>query len=211
MALTFSVNIAINYSSLGITENIDGNKVTVSGRVFTISNFISFTRVFIAFPIMYIHYRNNLMYNTEIIVLIAYAIISDYLDGLVARKTNTISEVGKMIDPISDKLCAGALFIYTVWIGWVPVWFLIFFVIRDVLILIGSSFIKVKYGKVAMSTMSGKISVNVISVYWIAVFFFSEATIVHEVLLWLSVLIMTISFFDYFNRYRKIMSGAQFN
>jgi len=151
------------------------------------------------------------MYNTEIVILIVYAVISDYLDGLVARKTNTISEVGKIIDPVSDKLCAGALFIYTVWIGWVPLWFLIFFVIRDIFILLGSSFIKVKYGKVAMSTMSGKISVNVISVYWISVFFFKDAEIAHQVLLWASVSIMIISFLDYFNRYRKIMSGAQFN
>ena len=196
---------------MGITENIDGKKVSVSGRVFTISNLISFSRVFIAFPIMYIHYRNNLMYNTEVIVLIVYAVISDYLDGLVARRTNSISEIGKMIDPISDKLCAGALFIYTVWLGWVPIWFLVFFVIRDVLILTGSSFIKVRYGKVAMSTMSGKISVNVISAYWISVFFFREAEMIHEIFLWMSVAIMVISFLDYFNRYRKIMSGAQFN
>jgi CDP-diacylglycerol--glycerol-3-phosphate 3-phosphatidyltransferase len=151
------------------------------------------------------------MYNSEVIVLIVYAVISDYLDGLVARRTNSISEIGKMIDPISDKLCAGALFIYTVWIGWVPVWFLVFFVIRDLLILTGSSFIKVRYGKVAMSTMSGKISVNVISAYWISVFFFRDAEMIHQVFLWMSVVIMTISFLDYFNRYRKIMSGAQFN
>jgi phosphatidylglycerophosphate synthase len=138
-------------------------------------------------------------------------VISDYLDGLVARKTNSISEVGKMIDPISDKLCAGTLFIYTVWLGWVPLWFLIFFIIRDTLILIGSSFIKLRYGKVAMSTMSGKISVNIISAYWLSVFFFRDAEIVHQFLLWFSVVIMIISFLDYFNRYRKIMRGAQFN
>ncbi|MBO6794045.1 MAG: CDP-alcohol phosphatidyltransferase family protein [Balneolaceae bacterium] len=196
---------------MGITENIDGNKVTVSGRVFTISNFISFSRVFIVFPVVYIHYRNNLMYNTEVIVLLIYGLISDYLDGLVARKTNTISEVGKMIDPISDKLCAGALFIYTVWLGWVPTWFLIFFIVRDVLIILGSTFIKIKYGKVAMSTMSGKISVNIISAYWLAVFFLRDAAEIHQFLLGLSVLIMTISFLDYFNRYRRIMMGAQFN
>lgn len=196
---------------MGITQNIDGKTVTVSGRVFTISNFISFSRVLIAFPVMYLHYQNNLATSFSIYWLIAYGVLSDYLDGLVARKTNTVSEVGKMIDPISDKLSAGALFIYTVWIGWVPVWFLVLFVARDVLILIGSSFIKIKYGKVAMSTMSGKISVNVIAAYWIAVFFFRQATQVHEILLIASVVIMTISFFDYFNRYRKIMSGAEFN
>ena len=196
---------------MGITENIDGKKVVISGRVFTISNIISFTRVLIAFPIIYFH-LNNYAYNTEVIVLIVYGVISDYLDGLVARKTNSISEVGKMIDPISDKLCAGTLFIYTVWLGWVPLWFLIFFILRDTLILIGSSFIKLRYGKVAMSTMSGKISVNIISAYWLSVFFLRDAEIVHQFLLWFSVVIMIISLFlDYFNRYRKIMRGAQFN
>jgi CDP-diacylglycerol--glycerol-3-phosphate 3-phosphatidyltransferase len=196
---------------LGITENIDDKKVLVTGRVFTVSNFISFSRVIIAFPIIYSHYANNLMYNTEVIILILYGIISDYLDGLVARKTNTISEVGKIIDPISDKLCAGALFIYTVYLGWVPIWFLVFFIVRDALIIVGSSYIKIKYGKVAMSTMSGKISINVIVAYWMMVFFFRESTGIHELLLWMSVTIMVISFLDYFNRYRKIMRGANFN
>ena len=196
---------------MGITENIDDKKVLVTGRMFTISNFISFSRVIIAFPIIYSHYANNLMYNTEVIILILYGIISDYLDGLVARKTNTISEVGKIIDPISDKLCAGALFIYTVYLGWVPMWFLVFFIVRDALIIVGSSYIKIKYGKVAMSTMSGKISINVIAAYWMMVFFFRESTGIHELLLWMSVTIMVISFLDYFNRYRKIMRGANFN
>ena len=196
---------------MGITENIDDKKVLVTGRVFTVSNFISFSRVIIAFPIIYSHYANNLMYNTEVIILILYGIISDYLDGLVARKTNTISEVGKIIDPISDKLCAGALFIYTVYLGWVPMWFLVFFIVRDALIIVGSSYIKIKYGKVAMSTMSGKISINVIAAYWMMVFFFRESTGIHELLLWMSVTIMVISFLDYFNRYRKIMRGANFN
>ena len=196
---------------MDVTENIDGKKVTVSGRMITISNFISFSRVLIAFPVMYIHYRNNLTVNGYIYGLIGYGVISDYLDGLVARKTGTISELGKMIDPISDKLAAGALFIYTVWLGWVPTWFLAFFIIRDLLILTGSTFIKIKYGKVAMSTMSGKISVNVIALYWISLFFFPDAITAHEVLLWCSVVIMAYSLFSYFNRYRKIMRGAEFN
>ncbi|WP_240386275.1 CDP-alcohol phosphatidyltransferase family protein [Balneola vulgaris] len=175
------------------------------------SNFISFTRFLIAFPILYLHYHNDLQYNATILVLIIYAGVSDYLDGLVARKTNTVSEVGKMIDPISDKLCAVALFIYTVWLGWVPLWFLVVNVIRDSLIMMGSTFIKVRYGKVAMSTMSGKIAVNVLALYWLSVFFFRDAVAAHNILLYMCTVVMAISFFDYFNRYRKIMRGAKFN
>jgi CDP-diacylglycerol--glycerol-3-phosphate 3-phosphatidyltransferase len=165
----------------------------------------------VAIPIIYLHIQNDYQYDTTIIVLIFYAGISDYLDGLVARKTNTVSEVGKMIDPISDKLCAAALFIYTVWLGWVPLWFLVLNVFRDSFIMIGSSFIKIKYGKVAMSILSGKIAVNVLALYWLAIFFFRDAEQVHNWLLYICTFIMIYSFFDYFNRYRKIMRGAKFN
>lgn len=192
-------------------KNIDGKTVQVSGRVFTLSNLISFSRFLVAIPVIYLHIQNDYQYDTTIIVLILYAGISDYLDGLVARKTNTVSEVGKMIDPISDKLCAAALFIYTVWLGWVPLWFLILNVFRDSFIMIGSSFIKIKYGKVAMSILSGKIAVNVLALYWLAVFFFRDAEQVHNWLLYICTFIMIYSFFDYFNRYRKIMRGAKFN
>lgn len=164
-----------------------------------------------AFPIVYLHYINDFQISTAIGILILYAGISDYLDGYIARKTNTISEMGKMIDPIADKLCALVLFIYTVWIGWIPLWFLLFAMVRDISIMAGSYFIKRKYDKVAMAIMSGKISVNVLALYWMAVFFFPEAENIHMFLMASSVTVMVISWIDYFNRYRLIMSGAEFN
>ena len=193
------------------SQNIDGKKVEVTGRVFTWSNTISFSRIMVAFPVVYLHYLNDFQVNTAIIVLIVYGVISDYLDGFIARKTNTISELGKMIDPIADKLCALVLFVYTVWIGWIPLWFLIFAMIRDCMIMLGSYYIKKKYNKVAMAIMSGKISVNVLALYWISVFFFPEAGSVQMFLMACSVTLMVISWIDYFNRYRLIMSGAEFN
>ena len=196
---------------MSVQNNIDDRKIEVSGKLFTISNFISFSRIFIVMPVVYRHYINGYSVDAIIMLLIGYGIISDYLDGFVARKTNTISEIGKMIDPISDKIAAGLLFIYTVVIGWVPFWFLWLFIARDILILIGSSFIKLRYGKVAMSTISGKISVNVISLYWISIFFFRSASLAHTILLWASVAIMLFSFIMYLLRYRNIMNGARFN
>ncbi|SMO69953.1 CDP-alcohol phosphatidyltransferase family protein [Gracilimonas mengyeensis] len=193
------------------TKNIDGKKVQVTGRFFTWSNMMSFSRILVAFPIVYIHYHNDFEVNNAIYALILYGVLSDYLDGFIARQTNTISEVGKMIDPVADKLCALVLFIYTVWIGWIPLWFLLFAMARDISIMVGSYYIKKKYDKVAMAIMSGKISVNVLALYWIAVFFFPEAQNVHLFLMASSVTLMVISWVDYFNRYRLIMSGAEFN
>lgn len=192
-------------------KNIDGKKVKVTGRVMTWSNMISFSRILVAFPIVYLHYINDLQVTTTASILILYGVISDYLDGLIARKTNTISEVGKMIDPVADKLCALVLFVYTVWIGWIPLWFLLLAMFRDITIMLGSYFIKSKYDKVAMAIMSGKISVNVLALYWISVFFFPDVTNVHMFLMACSVTLMVISWIDYFNRYRLIMRGAEFN
>ncbi len=191
--------------------NVDGKKLMVRDTVLTLSNLISLSRILIVVPVVYLHQKNDLQINNLIISLIIYGVVSDYLDGLIARLTNTISEFGKIADPIADKISAGLLFIYTVYLGWVPLWFMVLFATRDTLIITGSSLIRRKFGKVAMAIMSGKISVNILSLYWISVFFFPEWIEVQFWLMWASVAIMTYSFFDYMHRFRLIMKGAEFN
>lgn len=194
-----------------VAPNIDGEKVLVTKHIFTWSNLISLTRVLVVAPIIYLHYQNDQQVNLLIILLILYGGVSDYLDGLVARWTNERSELGKMLDPIADKLMACFLFLYTVWLGWIPIWYFVIGVMRDLLIMSGSLHIKIKRGKVAMSTLSGKLSVNVMAFYWMSVFFFREAKTTQEVLMIISVLFMVYSFIDYWVRYKKIIGGADFN
>ena len=194
-----------------VVPNIDGEKVLVRDDIFTWSNLISFTRVLVVAPILYLHYQNDLEVNTIITALIIYAVLSDFLDGMIARWRNERSELGKILDPVADKLGAFFLFLYTVLLGWIPAWFFVVGVIRDMLIMAGSLHIKRKRGKVAMSTFSGKVSVNVLGLYWISVFFFREAETIHFYLLVLSLLFMIYSFIDYALRYKKIIEGAEFN
>lgn len=191
--------------------NIDGKKLIVKDHIVTWSNFISLSRVLVVIPVIYIHIHNNYEINTAIVLLIAYGVLSDYLDGLVARKRDEISELGKVLDPIADKLMAFFLFLYTVMLGWIPVWYFAMGVSRDLMIMAGSGYIKRKRGKVAMSIISGKISVNVMAIYWISVFFFRDAEVIHFWFMIASVAIMIYSFIDYVIRYRKIIEGAEFN
>ena len=191
--------------------NIDGKKLIVRDHIVTWSNFISLSRVLVVIPVIYIHMNNSYEINMAITLLIAYGVLSDYLDGLVARWRDEISELGKVLDPIADKLMAFFLFLYTVMLGWIPVWYFAMGVSRDLMIMAGSGYIKKKRGKVAMSIMSGKISVNVMAIYWISVFFFRDAVTIHFWLMIASVAIMIYSFIDYVIRYRKIIEGADFN
>jgi len=191
--------------------NIDGKKVLVKDDILTWSNLISLSRVLIVIPIIYLHIQNNYQANAAIVLLIIYGVISDYLDGLVARWRDEISELGKILDPIADKLLAFFLFLYTVAIGWIPVWYFVIGVARDLLIMAGSGHIKKRRGKVAMSIMSGKISVNIMAIYWLAVFFLRDATDLHNFLMLVSVAFMIYSFIEYVIRYRQIINGADFN
>ncbi|MCC5914188.1 MAG: CDP-alcohol phosphatidyltransferase family protein [Balneolaceae bacterium] len=191
--------------------NIDGKKVLVRDDIFTWSNLISFSRVLVVFPIIWIHIHNNYEVNAWIWGLILYGAISDYLDGLVARWRNEISELGKVLDPVADKVMAFFLFLYTVVLGWIPLWYFFLGVVRDLLIMAGSAHIKRKRGKVAMSIMSGKVSVNIMALYWISVFFFPEAEITQTYLMIVSAVVMVVSFIEYKRRYYKIINGADFN
>lgn len=192
-------------------QNIDRKKVEVKDILFTWSNFISLTRVFIAVPITYLHYTNGQQITPTILALVFYGIVSDYLDGFVARKTGQITEWGKILDPIADKMTAFLLFLYAVFIGRIPVWFFIVAIVRDVLIMGGSIFIQRTKGKVAMAIMSGKVSVNALAAYWISAFFFPEATAVHHFFLGCTLALMLFSFMDYFYRFNQIHKGIDFN
>ncbi|HLR90723.1 MAG TPA: CDP-alcohol phosphatidyltransferase family protein [Balneolaceae bacterium] len=191
--------------------NIDGKKVLVKDDIFTWSNLISFSRVLVVWPIIYLHIQNYEQVNGPIFLLIVYGVASDYLDGLVARWKNEISELGKILDPVADKLMAFFLFLYTVMLGWIPVWYFVIGVIRDLCIMAGSLIIKKRSGKVAMSIMAGKVSVNIMALYWISVFFFREATTLQNWLMYLSVAFMIYSLIKYIIRFKKILNGANFN
>lgn len=196
---------------MSATNNIDGKKIAVKQTLFTWSNFISLSRIFIAFPVIYLHYTNGQQVTWTIGILILYGFVSDYLDGFVARKLNEISEWGKVLDPIADKISAFLLFLYTVYIGFIPLWFLLLEVVRDAIILAGSIYIKQTRGKVAMAVMSGKWSVNALAGYWMSAFFFPELLGVQYFFMGIALALMFLSFIDYFYRFKQIKDGLEFN
>lgn len=191
--------------------NIENKQIEVKRAIFTWSNFISLTRIFIAVPIIYLHYTNGQQITPAIIALTFYGIFSDYLDGYIARKTHSVSEWGKALDPVADKITAFLLFFYAVVIGRIPLWFFVVAIVRDILILGGSLYIQQAKGKVAMAVMSGKVSVNALAAYWISAFFFPEALSVQHFFMGCSLALMLFSFIDYLYRFNQIRRGSDFS
>jgi CDP-diacylglycerol--glycerol-3-phosphate 3-phosphatidyltransferase len=50
------------------------------------------------------------------------AAITDYLDGFYARKRNMVTTLGKIMDPVADKLLVSSAFIMLTALNWVPAW-----------------------------------------------------------------------------------------
>ncbi|MDH4262286.1 MAG: CDP-alcohol phosphatidyltransferase family protein [Spirochaetia bacterium] len=75
-------------------------------RVFTISNFLTFSRILLLFPLWYLVINENYIHEYRIITLIiALTMIStDYFDGLLARKLGQESALGQYLDPVADKI-----------------------------------------------------------------------------------------------------------
>ena len=177
-------------------------------RIFTVSNLISVARIPIAVAIIYVHWANSQQINGLVGVLIAAGVISDYLDGFLARRFNQVSELGKALDPICDKIAMAMLFLYVVWLGHIPVWFLGFMVVRDVVIALGSLWVKNRTNTMPMAINSGKLSLNAVVLYWVVAFGWPGANTALEITQGLALFVMMYSWGDYFYRFYHIAQSG---
>lgn len=87
---------------------------------------------------------------------------TDILDGYFARSRNEVSETGKIIDPLADKISIVTISLVMVLTDIIPLWFFLVIMSRDIIILLGGLTVKRKTGKVLQSNIIGKLTVFVI-------------------------------------------------
>lgn len=93
----------------------------------------------IAFSIVAGDYRLTLL-------LFAVAAFSDALDGFLAKRFGWTTELGKVLDPLADKLLLVTVFITLAAVGTTPVWLATLVVARDVVIGVGAAVFKSLFG-----------------------------------------------------------------
>jgi cardiolipin synthase len=82
------------------------------------------------------------------LLLFLLAAFSDGLDGYLAKRFGWTSNLGKVLDPVADKLLLVSLFLLLTWLDLVPRWLTIFAVARDVLIALGAVSFRIGWGPV---------------------------------------------------------------
>ncbi len=111
-------------------------------RWLTISNILSITRILLVPVIVFGLARHWWLFSFFVFV---FAGITDLLDGYFARLLHEQTNLGKVLDPLADKIFLLALFIALAFVGSpsfnIPLWFVVLAVIREVLIVLGSCII----------------------------------------------------------------------
>lgn len=179
---------------------------------FYISNQISLLRIILVIPVIYFLINQN-HNNTNIIAALLIAMyISDLLDGYLARKLNQVSELGKIIDPLADKIAVVSIAIILFFQGRLETWFFILVVARDVLILVFGLYLKSKSKIVLMSNYPGKLAVFSIGIIvLLAVFNYENFELLKKAisyLYYISVFLIIYSLYLYFRRFYKIIGDA---
>lgn len=119
------------------------NKLTMA-RVVAIPLFI---------VLLYWDFSHHLWVALAVFIL---ASITDFIDGYVARHYNQITDFGKFMDPLADKLLVMSAMAWFVEAGWMPAW-AFFIVIARELAVTGLRLIAVEQGRVIAAGKSGKV------------------------------------------------------
>ena len=168
--------------------------------MFILPNFISLFRVILILPCLLFFDAGQNYLGLSILILM---IISDYADGIVARRHENVTEFGKAFDPICDKIVIISFFIYLVINRDFPLWFILTMVSRDLVLTYFGILVKRRSGKMPQANMPGKIMVNTIALLIVGSFMdWIELT---QIGLWSSVVFLVYSTIVYLTDYKKIL------
>ncbi len=105
-----------------------------SSAILTLPNAISFARILLipVFTGLIIHR------GTELAGLLLFGAVAstDWVDGLIARRTGSVSELGKILDPTADRLAVAAGLVAVLIRGVFPLWAALLILVRDAAVLI---------------------------------------------------------------------------
>jgi CDP-diacylglycerol--glycerol-3-phosphate 3-phosphatidyltransferase len=132
-------------------------RVSVNPKEFLyIPNILSISRIVLLPVIIFCLTKDSYFFRILTLVLMLVAIMTDVLDGYLARKLKTESALGKMLDPIGDKLCIGAVAIAVTLLRDFPWWAMGSIIFRDTGIIVCGFLMVERWTVVTSSNIWGK-------------------------------------------------------
>jgi len=121
-----------------------------------VPNLLTLARIAACPILVLLLYEHN--YDLALYLFIA-AGITDGLDGYIAKQFNYVSNLGKVLDPMADKLLIGSTYIMLAILGDIPFWLVVLVMFRDLVIVVGYLIIAVMVQTVSVRpTWSSKVN-----------------------------------------------------
>ncbi|MGM9924061.1 MAG: CDP-diacylglycerol--glycerol-3-phosphate 3-phosphatidyltransferase [Bacillus sp. (in: firmicutes)] len=188
------------------------NKITVSR--------ICLIPVFVLFMLVDFKFGNIAVGSYEIPIehvigalIFIFASVTDWIDGHLARKHNLVTNFGKFLDPLADKLLVSSALIVLVELGLAPSWIVIIIISREFAVT-GLRLILAGNGEVVAANMLGKIKT------WTQIIAVS-ALLLHNlpfelidfpfaiIALWISMFFTVWSGWDYFVKNKEVFKNSK--
>ncbi len=165
-------------------------------------NILSGLRLILIIPFVLAIRRHD---NLVVIVSAVSIVLTDYLDGKLARTWNVVSSTGKILDPVADKICTVLAALSLVYFRGFPLWLLILIISRDAIILLASLAVLKLRHIVPVSNVIGKITMVIIALCLMVYLFDIEAFMPAMVII--TVVALIISTISYSIGFLKTISG----
>ena len=141
-------------------------------------------------------------------VIFILASMTDWLDGYLARKNNLVTDFGKFMDPIADKLLVCSAMICLVEKGALPAWIVIIIIGRE-FIISGFRLVASDKGVVIAASYWGKFK-TVSQMLMVILLILDLGGVFHtiaQVLMWIALVLTVVSLADYMVKNRSVLSG----
>jgi len=123
--------------------------------MFTLATKITLLRIFMTPMVILLLYFPGRLSCVLAAAAFVFAAITDLLDGYIARRSNTVTSMGKFLDPLADKVLICSVLIMFVMLDWAPAWVVILMVCRE-LVVTGLRAIAIDEGIVLAADKFGK-------------------------------------------------------
>ena len=173
-------------------------------EIWTISNILTTIRILLLPWIIYFFVLNTRRSQRIALILMVIAALTDLSDGFLARKLNQKTNLGKILDPIADKLGLFSVGILLIIYRDLPVWLLIILVIRDSFYAI-YGYTLLRKGVVPEAQLPGKLTTSSLALTFL--FYLLKIRVVDTIFLYISTVMIIISMIDYGRRFINARQG----
>ena len=141
------------------------------------------------------------------LTLFVVASVTDWFDGYLARKNNLVTNFGKSMDPLADKLLVCSAMICMIDLKRLPAWFVIIIIARE-FIISGFRLIAAENGIVIAANYWGKFKTasQMIMIILLILHFDGIFVILEQIFIWLSLALTIISLITYIWQNRTVLS-----